>query len=84
MARTAPSPAQGMGAKTQEVRWYLFPDYQLFRQLKYTAIPLPGICHPASHSKDSRRTVLHCCRIMTMIFYTFRFQSAHTAPLARQ
>jgi hypothetical protein len=28
---------QGMKAKTQEGRWYLFPDYWLFRQLKSTA-----------------------------------------------
>jgi hypothetical protein len=28
---------QGMEVKTQEGRWYLFPDYRLFRQLKCTA-----------------------------------------------
>jgi transposase InsO family protein len=28
---------QGLEAKTQEGRWYLFPDYQRFRQLGYTA-----------------------------------------------
>jgi transposase InsO family protein len=28
---------QGLEAKTQEGRWYLFPDYQRFRQLGFTA-----------------------------------------------
>ena len=28
---------RGMEAQTQEGRWYLFPDYRLFRQLKCTA-----------------------------------------------
>jgi transposase InsO family protein len=28
---------RGLEAKTQEGRWYLFPDYQLFRQLSFTA-----------------------------------------------
>ena len=28
---------QGLEAKTQEGRWYLFPDYQRFRQLSFTA-----------------------------------------------
>jgi transposase InsO family protein len=28
---------QGMEVKTQEGRWYLFPEYRLFRQLKFTA-----------------------------------------------
>jgi transposase InsO family protein len=28
---------RGLEAKTQEGRWYLFPDYQLFRQLSCTA-----------------------------------------------
>jgi hypothetical protein len=28
---------RGLEAKTQEGRWYLFPDYQRFRQLSFTA-----------------------------------------------
>jgi hypothetical protein len=28
---------QGLEVKTQEGRWYLFPDYQRFRQLSFTA-----------------------------------------------
>ena len=28
---------QGMEVKTQEGRWYLFPEYRFFRQLKSTA-----------------------------------------------
>jgi hypothetical protein len=28
---------RGLEAKTEEGRWYLFPDYQLFRQLSFTA-----------------------------------------------
>jgi hypothetical protein len=28
---------QGLEVKTQEGRWYLFPDYQRFRQLSCTA-----------------------------------------------
>jgi hypothetical protein len=28
---------RGLEAKTQEGRWYLFPDYQRFRQLSFTS-----------------------------------------------
>jgi hypothetical protein len=50
---------RGLQAKTQGGRWYLFPDYQVFRQLSYTA---PWNM-PASFSFE-RQQGYYCPRIV--------------------